>query len=447
MGYLNVKESMGAADSTTTSTSLVDASSNVTLVAEDTTTDFFVAYRGTFGGNDASQVGEAQCITGAATILGLSTAESNGTGTSYGGGQLQGFARYTKPSGADTVKLQHRCVTSSDTNRLGAQGIIMIPLDQALIFDVDLGVQQEHVPLIEGADFFYTGTNSATAVATSIGNTWTSVGPGGATEPVFNIPSAGDYRVFFSVETTLTSGSTSDGHQARFQIAGTTQGPEWVREWENNSDRINFGYTDQVALSAGATTFRIQVQNRNANSTLSAYRTRIWAFRAETFLAGATDVETTGDNAITHTSYSDSEIFLAASYTGTLVGGSPHVAFATVNLASSGTGIDTLVEIRDEPATGGTGRCLNSGFGYNDAGLDSGDDLMPTVVFQTGSSGMGATDGHRVRTKISAAGTGTAGRNAGNTGGVRNNLFLWPMFVREQDLLPQDGGGVLATER
>lgn len=428
MPVLLTSDALITSSTSTTSTSLQDCATS--MQTSGIATDWFVAYRANFGGNDSSQVGEAICLhDDASVVLGTAAAESNGGGVHYDGGQLQGFARITT-SGLDTVKLQHRNITSSDTNYIGSRALMAIPLNQFFTDDGFGGVQSEAATLTENADFFYSGTNSATAENTGIGNTWTTV-----RTVDFDLVSAGDYYVFFSVETTAAGGSATDGMQARFQIAGTTQCAEFVREWEDDNDRPNFAYSDMVTLSAGTTTFRVQVQNRNANSIVSAYRSRIWAFRVESFLPGAAIVDASGDSAITHTAYSDSEIFLDLPYT-TSTRSTNDVGFCTVVMGSSG--VNTLAEIRAYNGIGA--RCVDSGYALNDSGLDSGDDLMPTVLFSVTNDDPTDAAGYKLRTRIGAAGTGTIGRNAGNSAGIRSNMFVWPLFKADIDPMLTDSG-------
>lgn len=439
MPFMSALVDTPSGSTSTTSTSLVDAGCTVSVASGvQETFDIMVAYRANFGGNDNAQVGEAICLhTDSSVVLGQASAESNGGSVHYSGGQLQGFARVTVNANHN-IKLRHRNITSSDTNFTGSRGIVGIYLAQPHDIFND-GVDDFDLPhvvtCVENSDFFYSGTNSASAETAAIGNTWTTV-----RTVDFTLPSAGNYRIFFSAEATMSGGSATDGAQCRFQIDGTTQGAEWVREWEDDGDRPNFAYTDVVSLSAGSRTFRVQMQNRNPLSIVLPFRSRIWAFRADSFLAGSQDVETTGDSAVTHTTYSDSDIFMSTPYTAFLPT-EQVLGFATLCMGSSG--VNMLAEIVD--LNGGTERCLDAGYALNDSGLGSDDDLMPTVLFQSSSVDPSDSAGFKVRTRIDVAGTGTAGRNAANSAGVRCNLQVWPMFKLENDPLLLDG--VLATTR
>lgn len=425
MPALNVQSALAAGGGTsTTSTTFVDGTVLDLPGGIPSGVDYFIAYRANFGGNDAAQVGQVRLLQVTGSVeLGLTGGEGIGNSNHWDTGQLQGFARVTTGAVSDNFSIQHRNVTSSDTNYLGSRAIVAIPIGQNSIIDeFDGSVIQEQVTLTQDYDYFYSGTNSGTAEVSSVGNTWTTV-----RTVDFAINTAGDYRVFFSCEATLAGGSATDGAQCRFQIDASNISPEFVHEWEDDEDRPNFAWSKQVNLTAASHTFRVQVQNRNSSSIVSAYRSRIWAFRNATFAAGAYSTLTSGDSAITHTSYSDSEVVLDTSMTSKNPG--RVVCFASVNLGYSG-GV-ALAELKN---AGGTERSVDAGRAYNDSGLDSGDDLMPTVLMMEDGTNRGEEPGYRVRHRLSAAGTGTIGRNAGNTANIENNLMIWHLFVEQHDV-------------
>lgn len=415
MPLLNVVSTESTTGSSTTGTSFVDANCTQSIPDLGTGLDYFCAYRTSFGGNDNAQVGALQAIhSGAVGVYGEAAGEGAGGSANefWHTGHLQGFARLTV-DGTQTVKVQHKNITSSDTNYVGAQSIVLIPLNQHDVIDpVDGGFLTQETHLNENADYFYSGTNSATAEVSSVGSTWTT-----ARTVDFSIQTAGEYYVFFSVEAAYNaSGSTASATCARFQIAGTTQSSEWQKEWEDDNDRNNFAYADRVTLSAGTTTFRIQVKNKGSATIINAYRGRIWAFRAESFGASALTVDSTGDAAITHTAYSDSEIFLDTAYAN--YGSSFGIAVATFALGGAG---QTVVEMRK---SGSIGRCVDAGAFLNNVTAD----IMPTVIWISAA----IADSGNIRVRHRAAPiTGTIGRDALGTSGIRSNLFYWQLSRSE----------------
>lgn len=424
----------------TTSTTMQDGSCAVTIPALFAGRTYFVAARANFGGNDNAQVGEVRLfqVTGSVAI-GLASGEGAGVSAAWGSGQFHGFFKITAGAGGDTFKLQHRNVTSSDTDFLGAMAILAVPLDQKTELDsFDNSVIVEAAPLVSGVDYYHSGTNSATAEVSSISNTWTT-----QRTVDFTAMEAGDYMVFISTEVLPGSGTASDGAMARFQIdaANINSLPDFKKEWETNEDRFCFAYSGKVTVTAGTHTFRIQVQNKNANAIVSAARSNIWAFKCSSFTKTASTVNTSGQSALTNTSY-DATDFMTLVDVPTAMGANRAV-FAYTNYSNSINNA-TLGQLGK---TDGTAYVTDTGETQNNSGNSSDDDVIPTVAFshENGSPSISRT--HRLRSRVAAASTGTAGRNAGNTAGVHSNLLLWELAIPVLDVIETGGNSVVAFER
>ena len=383
----------------TSSTSLVDANCETSALSNGV--NYLVIYCGNIGGNDNGAHVELVLIFGATTIA-RCTAEGTDQTTvlHVAAGALHGYYIVTG-DGTSTLKFQFRCITSLDTAYAGAMGIVAIPLTE----------------LTQNSDYWYSVSNTEDVVTNP--STWTNLA-----SQTWSLPETGNYLILMSAEGGCDGSSTSDAPMVRFQLNGATLGSEYMEEWEDNVDNMNFAKATVVNCNSGDNTFRIQVTDEDGTSpSADFHRPRIVVIKCSAFNQIVDTSTSTGVSTIS-TTYVDWSA-LTTTYT-------PNqqeyvVVLANLNGLHSSSYHVPVFQIYD--ATASTAHREDSGEYGNDGygtGHGAGADQMASIAVAVKQQSAATQWKVQIRTEdgstayYSQTGTGT---------GHRSDLILWGLSV------------------
>jgi len=384
----------------TTSTSPVDSSCETSALEDGV--DYLVIYVNNAGSDSDSNRAHVQLLFGS-SVIAQTEGEGKGLDYHWDSVQLQGFARVTG-DGSSTLKFQF-WIESSGTARVGGQYIIAIPLKY----------------LVEGYDFFYSGTNSDTEEESDVSSSWTTL-----RSATWNTANT-EYIVLMSAECNAGGNSEDSAWKTRYYVGDTELTPTetsvgHLQEWENDNDWDSVVSKSMVTIPEGSNTFKIECASR-LNGSSSFRRSRIWAFRKEAFQQIKQTIDTSGDST-TSATYVDFS-GLTTSYTPSQL---EYVIALSQCVSNNDSDSPTIFRLYQ--STDGNQYCVGAGEYLNNSGFNSDSDLVPTLLAATEEISTAKTWKTQYKTAYTPS-TSTVGRNRENTAGVQSGLILWGLTTVE----------------